>query len=757
MSSLTHFTGWLLDLYPTSDGMVLWAVDEQGTAHRLVDSFAMSFFVAGERSALHSMCQFLAHSPDAKLKKTRRYDLLQGIEIELLQIIARTPLAYSALFRQVFQRWPNLSYYNSDLDPAVIYGSERGVFPLATCSFEVQGNRVTALSTTDSPWNLDYALPPFKTITIHLASPGRNPNHGYRSPLEISWQKETCQCTWDNPTSLLKTLAAIMVETDPDLILSAWGDNFLLPEIMRLSDEHGIPIRWNRDDSVSPVRKKQRSYFSYGRIVFRAPSIKLFGRLHIDARTSFLADDYGLTGMCELARITGQPLQQTVRTSTGTGISAMQVAEAYRHDWLIPFRKRQPEEFKTALDLVRSDKGGLTFQPEAGLYDDVLELDYSSLYPSIMVKFNLSPETVLKECPLCGSPAVPEIGYPVCRCRPGLVPLTLKPIIERRLALKDRAHSLPNGTKRDIYQHRQKALKWLLVTCFGYLGYKNARFGRIEAHEATTAYGREMLLRAKEVAELHGYRFLHALTDSLWVQKSGATMAEHKKLAEEIGQAAGMRIEIEGVYRWLVFLPSRQNAQLSVANRYYGLFETGELKVRGIEMRRHDTVAFVRDAQQEMLAFLSGAGNATEYKKLIDDVLALARAQLACLRRGDIDPGSLIVSANLSHAPSEYRANLPISIAARELEARGIHLSPGERIDYVLTTGGGARPCDMWSAADRYDYKRYEELYVRMLETLCAPAGMGRIIIREHLSEAFQLRLPGIPARYLPRSPIITA
>jgi DNA polymerase-2 len=328
--------------------------------------------------------------------------------------------------------------------------------------------------------------------------------------------------------------------------------------------------------------------------------------------------------------------------------------------------------------------------------------------------------------------------------------MTLKPIIERRLALKDRARSLPDGPERAILQHRQKALKWLLVTCFGYLGYKNARFGRIEAHESTTAYGREMLLRAKEIAELHGYRFLHALTDSLWVQKSGATMAEHRRLAAEIGQVAGLRIEIEGVYRWLVFLPSRQNAQLSVANRYYGLFETGELKVRGIEMRRHDTIAFVRDAQQEMLTLLSSAQSAAEYTELIGDVLALARAQLARLRRGDVDPGALIISANLSHAPSEYRANLPISIAARELEARGIQLSPGERIDYVLTTGGGARPFDMWSAADRYDGGRYEELYIRMLETLCAPAGIGRIRIREHLAEAFQLRLPGIPAKYFP-------
>jgi DNA polymerase-2 len=61
----------------------------------------------------------------------------------------------------------------------------------------------------------------------------------------------------------------------------------------------------------------------------------------------------------------------------------------------------------------------------------------------------------------------------------------------------------------------------MLVTCFGYLGYRNARFGRIEAHEAVTAFGREKLLQAKEICEEEGFELLHAITDSLWIRKEG--------------------------------------------------------------------------------------------------------------------------------------------------------------------------------------------------------------------------------------------
>ena len=100
------------------------------------------------------------------------------------------------------------------------------------------------------------------------------------------------------------------------------------------------------------------------------------------------------------------------------------------------------------------------------------------------------------------------------------MPRTLKPILTLREQLKARAKELPPA-EAVPYKGRQTALKWMLVTCFGYLGYKNAHFGRIEAHEAVTAHGRDKLLTAKEISEAAGYTVLHGLTDCLWLQKVG--------------------------------------------------------------------------------------------------------------------------------------------------------------------------------------------------------------------------------------------
>ena len=63
----------------------------------------------------------------------------------------------------------------------------------------------------------------------------------------------------------------------------------------------------------------------------------------------------------------------------------------------------------------------------------------------------------------------------------------------------------PDDPQKPYYQARTSSLKMLLVCCFGYMGYKAAKFGRIESHEAISALGREALLRAKEAAEDMGF------------------------------------------------------------------------------------------------------------------------------------------------------------------------------------------------------------------------------------------------------------
>ncbi len=609
--------------------MAVWFLDNEGRAVPLLDHFTPAFYARGPQNDLHDVCRMLrTQRAPVGLRRTERRDLFLDQQVEVLEVGVRFPALLQRLQRQVAEFRPHLTYYDADIPIPQRYVLARGIFPLAYCRVEHADGRLIAIEALDSPWDAEYRLPQLRVMTLRLDGELRNPARGYRSDLLVEAGGQSYVFKRDQGRQLVLGVRHLLEQHDPDLLVSAYGDSFILPRLIELSRHYGLPLPLNRDHGQAVGHKRAHSYFSYGKVIFRDEQHTLFGRWHIDRQNAFLADDYGLDGNLEIARLTGLPVQTVARVSTGTGISAMQVATALRRGVLVPWQKRQPEALKTGLDLFAADKGGLVYTPIAGLHEHVAELDFTAMYPSLMVHFNLSPETVKAEC--CPGVPVPELGTPVCNHRQGLVPETLAPLLEKRARYKALMRALPeDDPRREVYRRRYSAHKWLLVTCFGYLGYKNARFGRIEAHEAVTAYGREVLLQAKEIVEARGYRVLHMYVDGLWIHKPGARgRPDYEGLLEVIKHQTGLPIELEGVYRWLAFLPSRTEPRVAVANRYFGAFQDGSIKIRGIEARRHDTPAYIKDTQLHILEILADGRDAAGFRALLPKAVAYATERL---------------------------------------------------------------------------------------------------------------------------------
>jgi DNA polymerase-2 len=280
------------------------------------------------------------------------------------------------------------------------------------------------------------------------------------------------------------------------------------------------------------------------------------------------------------------------------------------------------------------------------------------------------------------------------------------------------------GAEKELYSKRQTALKWLLVVCFGYLGYRNARFGRIEAHEAVTAYGREKLLRAKEISETHGFRVLHALTDALWITKPGMTRPEVLELCAEIERDTAAPIELEGIYKWVVFLSSKVKKNFPVANRYFGAFEDGKLKARGLAFRRDDTPPLVKEAQQKMLDLLSNCRDSRECRERTLEVREVLQGYLTRLHTGDLKKEELLVAKSTRQKGNEYKVDNHTALALRQLEGLGIEIHPGEKVHYLIKDSEAknkeerVRPFPLLSADDFYDEEKYRELLQKAAEEL---------------------------------------
>ncbi len=732
---MPSFFGWLFDVYPSGDGMTVWLIDDQSQPHALRDTFTPSFYARGPRGELRAVCQMLrSHRAPVTLRRTERLDLFLDQPVEVLEVGVRVPGLLPRLFRQTADYRPNLTYYNTDISLPQRYALARGVFPLAYCHVEHQAGRIQRIEALDSPWEIDYRLPPLRIMTLRLAGEMRDPGRGHRDDLLVEIEGQTFRLSRARGRRLLLTVRHLLEHYDPDVLISTYGDNYILPRLLELSRHYRIPLPLNRDRGQQVRQKPASSYFSYGRVVFRNQQHLLFGRWHLDRQNAFLANDYGMDGILEIARLTGLPPQTVARVSTGTGISAMQVATALRRGVLVPWQKRQPETLKTGLDLLLADKGGLVYTPIAGLHEHVAELDFTAMYPSIMVRFNISPETVGSSC--CQGEPVPELGTPVCRHRQGLVPETLAPLLEKRNRYKTLIGELPQDDHRvEIYRRRYSAHKWLLVTCFGYLGYKNARFGRIEAHEAVNAYGREVLLQTKELVEARGFRVLHMYVDGLWIHKPGARgQPDYQALLEEIRAHTGLQIGLEGIYRWLAFLPSRVEPRVAVANRYFGAFEDGTLKVRGIEVRRRDTPPFIKETQLEMLNILAQGRDAAGFRAAVPQAVAYARERLQTLRAGQVPSRELVVTHRLSRQPEEYVVRTAAARVARQLAHTGVTLSPGERLPFLFVPG--PEKVHAWELIEGevpYDREVYTKLLLRAVESVLIPVGVGQSTLENWL------------------------
>jgi DNA polymerase-2 len=204
---------------------------------------------------------------------------------------------------------------------------------------------------------------------------------------------------------------------------------------------------------------------------------------------------------------------------------------------------------------------------------------------------------------------------------------------------------------------------------------------------------------------------------------------ELEALCQKISAATGVKLALEGVYRWICFLPSKQDPQRPVATRYFGVFADGTLKLRGLFSRRRDTPPLVRRAQEALLAKLAEAVTPADLMALKPELAEMAEGFRQRLREGSIRPQDLVITRVLSQKVEDYKVDTPTALAARQLEAAGIYLQPGEKVRYVHVEKKGAPKETRIQAApfldtlDDYDVGHYLDLLERAIEEVMLPFG----------------------------------
>jgi DNA polymerase-2 len=367
---------------------------------------------------------------------------------------------------------------------------------------------------------------------------------------------------------------------------------------------------------------------------------------------------------------------------------------------------------------VSGAAGGTVLDPQAGIFPNVLVLDFRSLYPSIMRTFNVDPLAHAR-----AEARPPEPGDIVApngarfEREPGIMP----ELIARYSA--EREAAIASGDEYAAF-----VLKILQNSFYGVLGAEGCRYARTELAGAITSFGKKYLVAARDFFESRGMRVLYGDTDSVFVLSGSGDGAERGELMEfgselasrlnaELAKAVEaeyrldsvLKIRCEKIYRRFLIprlkaFPTRGHAASEDAGRgrakgYAGLLllEGGgaEVEVKGMEAARSDFTPLARGFQVELLGLVfAGAGEA--------ELAAFCASRAASLRRGELDD-SLVYRKALRRPAMEYATQTPPVRAARLLgwtNRRG-------RVSYYMTRAG-AEPEERRSGSP-LDYGHYVE------------------------------------------------
>lgn len=469
---------------------------------------------------------------------------------------------------------------------------------------------------------------------------------------------------------VLEKLRIFLEKEDPDVLVV--NQAALVGVLKEKIDAYGLEFSLGRVDGWRKLAG-DNTVSCYGKTVYSSARYNIPGRVLVYEDNSFMFGKTGIEGMLDLVERSWKPLQELAWASIGNILTGIKIRKAFLdRNVLIPWKNWRHEKFKTASTMYKADRGGHIFSPRPGIYQNVYEIDFASMYPNIMVNENISPETLFCEC--CENNKVPELGYSICEKREGLIKEVLEPIVESRENYKEQ---IRNGCgNEEELRERIGALKWILVSCFGYMGFKNAKFGSIECHQAINAFAREIMMESKQSLEANDWKIVHGIIDSLWVKNSSKDKNNLESVCKSIEEDIGIRLDYEDYFEWIAFV-SNKDSNVGSLNRYFGKNSEGNYVYAGIECEQSSTCDFVKKSQKE---FITSLENNFDFK----DVISCLKKKINELENNRVSNEELLINNKVSKSLEDYKVKNSNYYAIKTYKEMGVSIKPGQEVNYII-------------------------------------------------------------------------
>ncbi len=453
------------------------------------------------------------------------------------------------------------------------------------------------------------------------------------------------------------------------------------------------------------------SYYELASYCFRDAFITL-------SLTTF-DDDLVLKLIILLMRISKLSMEDVTRQGVSGWIKNMLYYEHRKRNYLIPAREDILAVKGGAVTraLIKGKKylGAIVIEPRPGVYFNVTVLDFASLYPSVLYRWNLSYETI--NCPHkeCKSNRIPGLPHWVCMKRLGLSSTLIGMLRHIRVYWfkpKSKDKSLDPAI-RSWYSVVQQGLKVILNASYGVMGNEAFPLYCPPVAESTTALGRFVISKAIEKAKELGVEVLYGDTDSIFLYKPSPKQIED--LMKWAKSEFKIDLDVDKVYRYVTFSGLKKN--------YLGVFNDGSVDIKGLVGKKRNTPEFLKVAFIEVVKVLSEVKSEEDFEKAKEKIRAIAQNCYRKLRERRLSLDELAFRVKLSKPLSLYVKTTPQHVkAAQLLERYGKKLGAGDIISYVKVKGElGVKPVQL-ARIDEIDVTKYlghmETTFRQVLEAI---------------------------------------
>jgi len=535
---------------------------------------------------------------------------------------------------------------------------------------------------------------------------------------------------------LLDKFEFLVQELDPDIITGWSVVDFDLRVILERTKEYGLQLNLGRDNSKCKLRIEES--------FFRASKADFPGRVVLDGidllKTSFInLNDYKLDSVAEKylgkkkliqfkskgkeikdmfkknqqklvdynlldaelvleiiektdvlnlsiqrSLLTGMPLDRV--GASIASLDSLYIRESQKRKLVVPTGRF----FKKDVGIM----GGYVRESEPGIYDNIIVMDFKSLYPSIIRTFNIDPASYVKSCK--GKDLIKAANGACFKNEEGVLPT----IIQELWGAREKARKKKNELAR-------YAIKILMNSFFGAMASPNCRFFNLDVANAITHTGQELIKLTSKKIEEKGHNVIYNDTDSIFFEPKVKLLVEAEKVGKEIEETINkfynsyfkkklkrksfLELEYEKCYTKFL-MPKLRGKEVGAKKRYAGLLvKNGKEKIdfTGLEFVRKDWTELAKEYQLGILDRIFHNKEIANFtRKFVDD-----------LKKGKLDK-LLIYRKSIRKKLDEYTKTTPPHVKA----AKKLDFLESNVIEYLITEDG---PEPLQNLKHEVDYNHY--------------------------------------------------